>query len=1100
MKNSCRVWSLAAGIALVVLLAAPLLAQVERASLVGTIRDNSGAVVSDVEVKITHETTNVTVTVQTNQTGDFAVVDLIPGSYTVNAAHAGFSTRSYKGIVLQVAQTGRLDITLEVGAVEQTIEVTGAAPLMQTENSTVGQVISSDPINALPLNGRNFVQLAMMAPGVSGLDYAPSGGINSGQRDDEMRPGGTELQAAGATMMQNEVLIDGVDNSEIISGTFVVRPMIEGVQEFQVITNNAGAEFGRAGGATLVINTKSGGNDVHGSAYEFLRNTVFDAKNFFDRVGQANPPYKMNQFGASVGGPVVLPHYNGRDHTFFYMDYEGQREIYGLTYTSTVPTAAMRAGNFQGVVANGIFDPATTTLTGTTYNRTPFPNNQIPANRFDPIAAQLVNLYPLPQTTALANNYVSNPTKRSEVERADVRVDHQFSAKDTMFARYSIDLTYFTIPNTLNDAIGGNENSFAGPGDERGMNSVIADTHSFSPNMVGDFRFGYTRIDYSLTPSVLTDPAWGKIPGRDATDPYQPSAPIISPSGWYGLGDSRSLNAIRNEDNKDIIGNLTWQKGAHNLKFGGELRRRWVSETASTQGQSAFGRFNFSGAYTNNPASPSGTGYVGASMLLGLPTNIAREMFIAEVKNIYTWEPNFYFRDQWRIGRNLTLNLGVHYEVNTPFVEGNNNWGVFDSVQAKMLVAGQNGVNRYAGLKTDWGDIGPRVSFAYSAGPKTVIRGGFGRFFDPQEAQNNVRQSSQFPWDFIYTYTPGDIIPGPTVSQGFPTLAAEEATGIDLKNLNNLFGNLRAVALNFKNASYNEYNFGVQRRFTSTFALTVSYVGADGSHEAWTPGIDVPTPGPGAIQLRRPYNALYPNVSAISYLESAANSAYDSMQVSLEKRVSHGLYFIGNWTWGHSRDNASVMNPLNRRVEWGNAAADLRHQARINWTYALPFGPGQTFLNKSVAGKVVGGWELAGIAVLQSGVPFSVVTSSDPTNTGSGSPRANVVSGVSDTLDNPSVGLWFNPAAFSIPTAYNWGNAGRDILFAPAIYNVDFALSRKFKIREKSNFSIRWETFNTFNTPQFAAPASTIGNVGVGAITATVRSNRQMQVALRLGW
>ncbi len=505
----------------VLLLIPALWGQVERASIVGTVADKTGAVVPDAAVRVTNESTNTSIEVRTGEAGSYSAPNLVPGSYTVTVQKQGFSRAVMKSFVVQVGQAARLDITLDVGTVDVAVEVQAVTPLLQTEDSSVGQVIAPEPIAALPLNGRNFVQLAILAPGVSGLDYAQPNTINSGRRPDELRPGGTALQANGVRSYLNQVLIDGIDATEMISQTFVVRPAIEGIQEFKVVTNNAGAEFGRGAGAVIVITTKSGGNQFRGSVFEFLRNSSLDAKNFFDRPDQKIPPFRMNQFGASLGGPVLLPRYNGRNRTFFFANYEGYREVIGNTFVVSVPTEAMRRGEFAGATPNGVFDPLTTTTTP--LGRQRFPQDRVPASRFDPIAAKLVNLYPLPQRAGLANNFTVSPQKRSISDRADGRIDHVFSSHNNFFFRYSIDDSRLTIPDTFNTEIGGNENSFAGPNDVRGQSLVAADTHTFRPNLIADFRFGYTKFDSFLVPTTLTNPVWKEIPGR-----YQRSVPAFS--------------------------------------------------------------------------------------------------------------------------------------------------------------------------------------------------------------------------------------------------------------------------------------------------------------------------------------------------------------------------------------------------------------------------------------------------------------------------------------------------------------------------------------------------------------------------------------------
>ncbi|MEX2260410.1 MAG: TonB-dependent receptor [Bryobacteraceae bacterium] len=1091
-------------LATVTLLMLPALAQVERASIVGAITDRTGASIAGVEVTVTNEGTNAGNVLTTDATGNFAVVNLLAGSYTVSAQKAGFSRSVYRNFVLQVGQSARLDITLEVGAVEQTVEVVGTLPLLQTENASVGQVISPEPINALPLNGRNFVQLAILAPGVNGLDYAQRNTINSGRRPDELRPGGTTLLANGARNTNNQVLLDGIDNTEMISQTFVVRPSVEGIQEFRVLTNNPGAEYGRAAGAVVVVNTKSGTNRFHGSAFEFLRNSSLDARNFFARPDQPQPPFRLNQYGASLGGPVLLPKYNGRDKTFFFMNWEGYREIFGDSRVVTVPRPAIRQGDFRGVVPNGIYDPLTTrpNPAGTGSVRDRFPNDIIPASRFDPIASRLVSLYPLPQTSGAVNNFVANPKKRSVVERADGRFDHRLSEKDSFFVRYSIDDSRLTIPDTFNTDIGGNEDSFAGPNDVRGQSIVITDIRTFSPALIGDFRFGYTRFNSRLVPTSLTNPVWGDIPGRDASDPFQPTAPIVSPAGYAGLGNARSNPLIRDEDMKQIIANATWQKGTHNLRWGVDLRFRMVSETASPPGESAFGRFNFDNGLTNNPAAPGGTGDAIATMLLGYPARTTRDFFIPGTGFLNSGEHNFYFRDDWRVNNRLTLNLGLHYEVNTPFTERNNYWVNFDPATANLLIAGQN-ASRTANVNTDKRAFGPRFGFAWQVMPKTVLRGGYGIFYTPEyNFATNIRQFRQVPFGFNLSIIPGALTPANRVAEGFPKLTDFPPVSADRP-----FGNLRGVTPDFQNLQMQQFNLSLQREISANSVATIGFVSSLGRHLTWARNLNLPDPGPGAIGPRRPYAQLLPDVVNIAWLESSGSSAYTSLQTTFERRFGNGFFFLGNWTWSHGLDNAGGDGGANgpipqdlrdRNADWGSSASDLRHRVNFAWTYALPFGAGKRYLNEANAMRwILGNWELGGITVMQSGFPFTVTTTGSPTNTGVGG-RADVVPGVSYKPQNQSLTRWFAPEAFSVPQPFNWGNAGRNTVRGPATYNFDLTASKKFPLGEARELMFRTEFFNALNTPQFDLPASTVGAGGVGTISATSRANRQLQFALRL--
>lgn len=1079
------------GVSLVLCL--PLVAQVERASIIGAVTDKSGAVMAGVQIAVTNEATNTSLNLTTDTAGTYSAVNLIPGSYTISASQTGFRRQVFRNYQLQVSQQARLDIAMDVGSVDQAIEVQAEAPLMQTENASVGQVISSQAVSSLPLNGRNFVQLAILAPGVSGLDYAQPNTINSGRRPDELRPGGTALQANGARNTSNQVLIDGIDNTEMISQTFVVRPAVEGIQEFRVLTNNAGAEYGRAGGAVVVITTKSGGNAFHGSVFEFFRNSALDARNFFARPEFAKPPFRLNQFGGSLGGPIV------RNRAFFFADYEAYKEVFGDTQLVSVPTVAMRQGDFRGVAPNGIYDPLTTrpNPNGTGVIRDRFPDDIIPANRFDPIGRQLVNLYPLPQRSGLFNNYVANPKKVSDMHRADGRFDYTHSAKDTFFGRYSIDKGDLLIPDTFNTDIGGSPGSFGGNNDVTGHNAVGAWTRVLSPTQILDLRYGYTQYDMALLPTQLTNPLWSQIPGRNANDPYQPTAPIIEPADRAGLGNARSVPLIRNQNMHEFIGNMNWLNGTHNFRFGADIRRRRTAETASPPGESGFGRWNFGPDFSRNPASPNGTGDTVATMLLGFPTVIRRDVFTAVTGTLRTTEANFYVRDEWRATRTLTLQLGLHYEINTPFVEDNDVWANFDPATGRQLIAGVDGVSRTANIQTDYSAWGPRVGFAWTPERRTVLRGGFGIFYEPQGNFNtNIRQFRQPPFGFqVNVPINVNAVPTDRLSDGFPNVVATP----NLQAGPPIY-TLRGVTPDFKNGRLMQFNLALQRELRSDLVLTVGAVGSLGRHLSWARQLNQPDPGPGDLNARRPYIRQLPGVSGISWQETSGASAYTSLQTALEKRFSKGFYLLANWTWAHGLDNVGgdggangpiPQDPRNRDADWASSNSDIRHRVNIATSYALPFrfpGPLQVLL---------GGWEAAAIMVYQTGLPFTVTAPGSPTNTGAGG-RADVIAGVDHYPAEKTINRWFNSAAFSQPTAYNWGNAGRNTLRGPSLVNFDLTGSKKFSLGERRELNFRAEFFNAFNHPQFGLPASSIGAGNVATITSTLRQNRQIQLALRL--
>jgi hypothetical protein len=1083
-------------LALLLLTSAISFGQVERASITGTVTDASGGIIPGATVKVTDEMTNTTVSLLTDSAGEYTARNLNPGSYSIAVEKGGFNKHVDKNFVVEVSQAARLDVALAVGSVSQTVEVTSAAPMMQTENASVGQVVDSHSINDLPLNGRNIAELAVIAPGVTGLTAAPAATFSSGARSDELRPGGTTIIANGALDTYNKMLLDGVDNTEMVAQTFVVRPSLGGIQEFNLITANAGPEYDRGAGTIIVTSTRSGGNQLHGSVYEFLRNSYVDAKNYFDRSAGPTPPYKLNDLGAGIGGPIL------RNKVFFFADYEGYFERLASTVVSTVPTLAMKQGIFEGV--NHIFDPTTTVASGSGYMRTEFVNDTILPGQMDPIAAQIVALYPSPQTSALTNNYVSNPVKATAENRADARVDYSLPKNQSVFARYSIDNSQLTMPNTYNSVVGGNEGQFSGSNSTIGQNAVLGYNVAITPQLAAEYRFGLSKYTSFFLASKLSAPIWSQIPGANQGIPFEPSAPIISPSGYGGLGDSRSEPQVRLEHTDENLGDITWTRGKHDMKFGVDILHHLVSEAEVVPSQSPFGRFNFDNTLTDNPAATSGTGNAIATMLLGYPSNTTRFFFLAKTPHVLGNEFNFYIQDNWRIMSKLTLNLGVHYEIDAPYTERNNEWANFNPVTAQLMIAGQNGVGRTAGVNTDYGAIGPRVGFAYQLSNKMVLRGGFGIYFDPQASDGTTsRQEIQWPFAFAYSLVPGSIIPGNKVSSGFLTVA-----DLPPGQFTTPFGVLKSIAPNYKPTSTQEMNLGLQRQLTSHSTLTLSYAGSLGRHRAWANPIDQPAPGPGNIQARRPFDAQFPNVTGITEEESVANSAYSSFQANFQQRLNHGFTFGGNYVWSHSLDNSGgdggsngpvPQDPTNRRADWGSSDNDVMDRVNLFGTYALPFGPGKTFAsNPSVLNKyVIGGWQLNGIALLQSGYPFTVTTSAQPTNTGVAG-RADVVPGVDPIPAHQSVNAWFNTAAFAVPAAYQWGDSKRDSLRGPDNVNFDLTSEKTIPIAAEKDLEFRAEFFNIFNHPEFAVPASTIGSAGVATITSTTHPSRQIQFVLKL--
>ena len=1079
--------------------------QVERAKITGVVTDKANANIDQATVKVVDEETNQATIVQTDSAGAFTASNLTPGSYTVTISKPGFAQHVIHHYTVQVGQIARLDATLEVGAVTESVEVNSTGPILQADDAAVNQVISPTAVAQLPLNGRNLAQLAVIAPGVTGLNYAPTNTIGSGVRPDELRPGGTTIEANGARDSANKLLLDGVDNTEMIAQTQIVRPSIEALQEFNVITSNAGAEYNRGGGAIVVTSTKQGSNAFHGSVYEYIRNSAVDAKNYFVRPGAPNPRYQLNDFGGRLGGPVI------KNKLFFFVNYEGYYERAASTLLSTVPTLAMRSGDFRGVAH--IYDPTTTDPV--THARQEYSYNGnldvIDPAKMDPISFALVNAYPVPDAgTGLSNNHTVYPLKRSDDNRGDSRVDWLLSPTQTLFARYSIDDTQIQMPNTLNDVIGGNENSFSGPQADRGQHGAVGYNKVINTSLVADYRFGFTRFTSYLLPFVLTSPIWKTIPGNLPLPGYQPLgatigpvAPIIAPSGYFGEGNSRGEPQIRREHLWENIAAVTWQRGKHSLKFGMDILNYRISETDTPPGQSPFGRFNFDGNFTNNPLSTAGTGNAIASMLAGYPTTTARDFFLPGTAHVNTNEYNMFVADNWRVTPKLTLNAGLHYEINSPFSDSHGYWGNFNPATATVELAGQNGVSHTANWNTDYSSFGPRIGAAFTADPLTVFRLGYGIFYDPQGNQGTtIRQGRQWPFDLIYTTSPGTFFPANRVSQGFLTpadLAPIFATP---------FGTLKGIDHNFKNAMTQQFNLSMQRQLSSTASFTIGYVGALTHRLSWNQPIDQPTPGPGTIQTRRPFNAQYPNVTAIAYYQSVGVGLYNSLQTTFQQHLKHGLFFTANFVWSHAKDDAPYdggadgpipQNPLYRAADYADSDNDIRNRLNLYGSYELPFGKGQAFLNNAstFTNELVSGWRFNAIVVAQSGLPFTVTMNGTSTNTGASTSRVNRVVGAAVYPATRTVPLWFNPTAFVAPPAYQYGAEPRNSLRGPGETNFDMSIEKETPLPREMALLFRVEAFNIFNHPQFVIPASVINASGAGAITATSNSARQLQGSVR---
>jgi hypothetical protein len=1088
------------------------------AGLTGTVTDSTGSAMPGVKAILTSTETDAQREDTTNETGGYEFTALQPGNYKLTLQKGGFAQETREGIRLEVNQAARLDVAMHPGAVSESVEVNSAVPLLEATTSQVGQVIETKSVSDLPLNGRNFAQLAILGTGVIGVGFGPTGTIGSGTRPDDPRPG-AELMSNGNREMSNNYMLDGVDDNFRRNGLITLRPIVEDILEFKIQTNLFGAEQGRNSGATVDVVTKSGSNRFHGSLFELLRNNDFDARNYFNTAGiTPQPEYHQNQFGGSLGGPII------RDRIFFFGDFEGFRKLQGTaTDVNTVPTAAERTGDFSAIPQQ-IYNPATLVAapgTASGFTRQPFPGNIIPPSDFDPVSARVIQAYPLPTSNSLVNNQLTNPVLGQNYNSGDVRVDYLPRSSDTIFGRFSRQDTVTNTPSTFGfrtvpglsiPASLGNSTTYAGRAPMNNYNVLVAWTHVFNPTLVLDTRMGYSRFAMRNVDATApsTPPGLGEMLGvpNSNQEPESLGFPIFSPSGYTGIGGPASIPTIRFENTFNPVTNLTKELGPHTLKWGFNLVRRQVVDFQDNSGN---GQFTFDSTFTDNPNSPGSTGNAMASFLLGVPGSITQAFQLVRA-GTRILEIGTYMADDWKVSNRLTLNLGLRWEYLPPPVEAHDRFANFDTQTGKVLIAGYNS-NANVGILTQHKMFAPRFGFAYQLDRKTVVRGGFGLFYNASGNGGALyRMHRQLPFgatttpqinELSTTYT--------TVAEGLPVNPTLNIPTI----VNHPTGTWYSIPPNYHNAYAEQFNFGLERELPLKMVLKASYVGNLGRDLDFTYNINQPIPGPGALQPRELLYTLAPGVAADDYAATDGISAYSSLQVTLQKRYSSGLSLLSAYTYSHALDDVPLQegggadgpipqDPRYRFADYASSSFDIRTRFTQTASYDLPFGNGRQFRSgKSWINQVVGEWQVNLLLTAQTGLPFTPVLANSTTNTGTSS-RPNIVPGVSKTVPHPSIHAWFNTsfnvpgAVWATPAQYTYGDASRNILRGPDRFNADFSLFKSYAITERFRLQFRGELFNVLNHPQFDLPAATIGQAGVGTIPDTIGTPRDIQVGLRL--
>ena len=1060
-----------------------LLAQVDTGTVAGTLSDSTGAVLPGAAVTIRNTDTRQEFKLSSNDLGQFVSPPLPPGPYEIAAEKPGFQ-RTLTRIDLTLNQRAVVNLSLQVGASQQGVTVAAEATLLESETTTLGNLRTSQTVRDLPLNGRNFASLLALTTGV-----VPAQSQVQSQSLTPMR-GVTANSVNGTGFRSNQMLVDGMDNTETHNGQgIVLYPPVDAIQEFNVQTSVATAEFGRGGG-NINIRLKSGTQEFHGTLFEFLRNSSLDAKNFFDVPGN-KPPLRMNQFGGVIGGPVLFPgRPRGGVNTFFFFDYEGLRFRQAQTFRSTVPLPAFLNGDFSAT-PNRIYDPATTQ--GQT--RLLFPNNTIPQSRFDPAGRNLLAIFPAPNLAGLSNNFLLNPAESRDANNWDLKIDHRFGDRDLTFYRYSRHLTGDFVPGALPAPAWGNTS--AGLSRFPVHQFVTSYTHLFTPLLVNEARAGVGRLFIdSHNPNYGVNVAdQVGIPGINAgSDVLRSGLPQISISSLLGnVGDSGFRPTLIISENWQYSDNLSWYHGAHSFKFGGQILRRRYNLLQST---SAHGIYSITGAFTQNPASPAGTGFGPADAILGLPAN-GNITLLGGTRGFRRTETSLFVEDSWKLTPALTLNWGVRYEIFPfPWVEKYDRQANFLPSRGDVFTVNTKDLPERTGTTTDKNNFGPRVGLAWKVNSKTVARAAYGVFYQGESVPETNLPSQNPPFTgsvgFINN-TSADPSTARRLSQGFPI---GTATGFPTDG-----AVLYSAEHDFTLPYTQQWNLGVQREFSASMVLAVNYVGTKGTGTILAPDINQPAPGPGAVAPRRPY----PRFSAINEVSSSGSSIYHSLQARAEKRVSRGLSFLLSYTWAHGIDNgdfiANRQDLHNLSGERGNSATDLRQRFVSSWTWALPFGQH----SRGVLQALIGGWQANGILSLYGGLPFTVSSSINTLN-GSGTQRPNRIGSGALPTGERSLQRWFDATAFVTPAQYQFGNSGVNILQGPGTRQIDYSMFKNFYLPgdRRRLLQFRGETFNLFNTPQFNNPSSSVGGTGAGTISSAgskptfQRTSRNIQFALKL--
>jgi len=1082
--------------------AVPVCAQVAAGEMTGLVKDQAGAAVLGATVTVTDINTNRQRVVTSSAEGVYTVPSLAPGEYRLEVELSGFKPVRRVGIHLSTGEKARIDIDLAVGTIREQVTVTADSPMLRAVTASLGNVVEHEQVVQLPLNGRAFIMLAGLAPGVA-------------------LPPNTQLpRINGGRPRTNEYLFDGISVLQPEPGQVAFFPVIDAIQEFKIESNSPAAEFGRFNGGVVNLTTKSGTNAFHGNAFEFFRNQSLNARNFFQSTNPVKPDYKRNQFGGTVGGPIVA------NRTFFFADYQGQRQSIGRTVISTVPTALQRQGIFTEAIAGrvpAIYDPAT----GST--RTQFPNNAMPLARMDPVAFALMQRYPLPLSSGTANNYSRTANETQDQDQWDVRLDHKFpSNRDSVFGRLSFFRDGFVPVTPLPEGSGVTTGTL-GPQDTTAWSFASNYQHSFSSNVLNELRIGDTRRKVARSAAQLAASAGTalSIPGIPSTAKFPDTLPTFLISGYTQLGSPPNTASDFNTGVSEVADSLTWLKGRHTLKMGFDWRWERLNVV---QPPSPTGSFTFNALGSDLPGTAN-TGTPFASFLLGQVQLFSIDLQNAPIQERARFQ-EYFIQDDWKVSDRLTINPGLRYTLNFPSTEINGQTAVFNLQTRQLDYPGDNPVRP---LKKN--NFGPRLGAVYRLTDKTIVSSGYGLVWIEMAGITTPFTTPTFPFlqtasqRALDTISPAFVLRnGPSVAPISPTPTAGLGQGVF------------AVDGTLGSGYVQQWNVSVQRELTTNTMVEAAYVGSNITHvgipDSNINQLSVDQLAQGAALNQRVTNPFfgqiprssslgdptitvgqllkpYPQYTTVSlYRNNVGTTRYQGFELSLRQRLARGLTYSVAYTRSKLLDDASsvfdasiltgpianypVADSFNRALERDYSTGDMPHVFVSSVVWDLPAGPGRQRQLSGVLGAVLNDWTVTSLVTLQSGMPIAVTqTTNNNAAFGFGVQRPNLVGDPTLPADDRTPSRWFNTAAFTAAPVFTIGSASRNPVRGPSYRDVDLALIRRVPIRAGTVLELRAEVFNLLNTPNLGAPNSVQGTAAFGTITAAL-DPRVAQLALKV--